>query len=208
MNFGTAQLTPQRRAPAGPLLASVDGQVARLSDEEVVFHDPRSGENHVMTLDVLAAMDASRRFLTLEEHANRIAQRIPALKDKQHAIGKVFEFLQNRGLVVEAGAMLKQLQAEPRPVTAPAGLVIRTCDRPRELARLAESGQGDITEERRHENGGRIQTQLVRVGENRLRLITTARLGGRSLRTEVVLRETNDGPFIPLSWQRLPSREQ
>ncbi|MEM9532916.1 MAG: hypothetical protein AAGA23_18490 [Pseudomonadota bacterium] len=139
MNFGTAQLTPQRRAPAGPLLASVDGQVARLSDEEVVFHDPRSGENHVMTLDVLAAMDASRRFLTLEEHTQRIAQRIPALKDKQHAIGKVFEFLQNRGLVVEAGAMLEQLQAEPRSVAAPAGLVIRTCDRPQELARLAES---------------------------------------------------------------------
>ena len=74
------------------------------------------------------------------------------------------------------------------------------------LARLtAETGGGDVTDDRQNENGGRVQTQLVRVGENRLRLITTARLGGRSLRTEVVLRETHDGRVIPLSWQRLPS---
>lgn len=73
------------------------------------------------------------------------------------------------------------------------------------LARLAANPWGpDVTAERRFDNGGRVQTQLVRVGENRARLITTAHLGGRRLRTEVVLHE-NDGRFTPLAWKRLPS---
>lgn len=72
------------------------------------------------------------------------------------------------------------------------------------LARLAANPWGqDVTAERRFDNGGRVQTQLVRVGENRARLVTTARIGARVLRTEVVLRE-NDGRFVPLAWQRLP----
>ncbi len=138
LDFGTADLTPRRAE--GPLLASVDGQAARLSAEEVVFHDPHTGENHVMTLDVLAAMDASRRFQPLQQHVATVVQRLPALAGKEHAVEKVFEFLRGRGLVVEAGQMLDQLQAStPESLDDPAGLVIRTCDRPAELARLAAS---------------------------------------------------------------------
>ncbi|MEM6572822.1 MAG: hypothetical protein AAF736_01030 [Pseudomonadota bacterium] len=138
LDFGTADLTPKR--VEGPLLASVSGQAARLSAEEVVFHDPHTGENHVMTLDVLAAMDASRRFQPLEQHVATVIQRLPALKGKGHAVEKVFEFLRGRGLVVEAEEMLTRLKAStPEPQDDPAGLVIRTCDRPTELARLAAS---------------------------------------------------------------------
>lgn len=142
MDFGTATLSPgkQPAAKSGPLLASVDGQVARLSQDEVVFHDPRSGENHVMTMDVLAAMDASRQFQPLELHVATIMKRLPALQGKSHAVEKVFEFLRSRGLVVDAQDMLGKLrQGETQPAEEPAGLVIRTCDRPSELARLVDS---------------------------------------------------------------------
>ncbi len=138
MDFGTATLSPG--TSDGPLVASVDGQVARLSAEEVVFHDPRSGDNHVMTMDVLAAMDASRQFQPLDSHVAGITQRLPALKGKSHAVEKVFDFLRSRSLVVDADHMLAKLQATPsEPLADPAGLVIRTCDRPAELGRLASS---------------------------------------------------------------------
>lgn len=76
------------------------------------------------------------------------------------------------------------------------------------LARLAANPHGqDVTAERQFANGGRVSTQLVRVGETRVRLITTARIGGRTLRTEVVLRESGER-FIPLSWQRLPTESR
>lgn len=73
------------------------------------------------------------------------------------------------------------------------------------LAELAADPYGrEITPERRFENGAVVRSQLVRVGENRARLITTAHLGGRTLRTEIVLRESGER-FVPLSWQRLPA---
>ncbi|MFK7955822.1 MAG: hypothetical protein AB8B96_06985 [Lysobacterales bacterium] len=138
MDFGT--VSPTSVKSDGPLVASVDGQVARLSAEEIVFHDPRSGENHVMTMDVLAAMDASRQFQPMGRHVEAITQRIPALKGKSHAVEKVFEFLRSRSLVVDADQMLDKLRSAPsQDLTEPAGMVIRTCDRPAELEKLAKS---------------------------------------------------------------------
>ena len=143
-DFGTTQLTRGKTAGAGqndgPLVASVEGQVAQLSAEECVFLDRATGQSHVMTLDVLTAMDASRRFLTVQEHTANVEQRVPALKGKGHAIEKVFGFLRERGLLVEAAEMVGKLAQTPsRDLESPRTLVIRTCDRPAQLQRLAAS---------------------------------------------------------------------
>lgn len=120
--------------------ASVDGLVAALTEEECIFQHAGTGETHVMTMDVLAAMDSCRRFRTLDEHVVAVADKLPALKDKRQAIAQVLGFLIQRGLMVSDREQLEQVGAlKPRRLPPPPALAIRTCDRPARLAGLLDS---------------------------------------------------------------------
>ena len=55
-----APATP-RVDPNAPLFASEDGVVASLSNNECIFQVRRSGETHVMTYQVLQALDQTRQ---------------------------------------------------------------------------------------------------------------------------------------------------
>ena len=55
--------------PNAPAFASEDGLVASLSSQECVFQMRRTGDTHVMTFQVLQAMDQCREFRSLDEHA-------------------------------------------------------------------------------------------------------------------------------------------
>ncbi|MDJ0655299.1 MAG: hypothetical protein QNJ40_14140 [Xanthomonadales bacterium] len=142
LDFGTTVVGGATKADEGPLYASIDGLVAPLSNQECVFQEPDTGEVHVMTLDVLTAMDASRQFLPLAQHTRLIEEKLPALRGKSHAIEKVLNFLIQRNLMVSADQMAAQLRADSGvEAEAPAALVVRTCNRPAELKRLADSLQ-------------------------------------------------------------------
>jgi len=139
-NFG--EQTISQGKPQDPTLyASVSGTVQQLSREELVFLEHHSGENHIMTLQVLQAMGLTQQFKPMHEHIQTIEQNIAELRGQTQAIEKVLGFLQNKSLIISEQQWLERLSEghdQARQV-ANAGVVIRTCQRPDNLQRLLES---------------------------------------------------------------------
>jgi hypothetical protein len=126
--------------PDAPRYASQDGLVASLSNNECVFQVKRSAETHVMTYQVLQAMDQCREFRTLDEHAARIMTTLPALGAQREGVRRVLDNLVERELLVGDGAWLQRLVSAPARESAPLRAVfIRACDRPDQLERLLGS---------------------------------------------------------------------
>lgn len=126
--------------PNAPLFASEDGVVASLSNSECLFQVKRSGATHVMTFQVLQALDQSREFRTLDEHAARIMATIPGLATQREDVTRVLDGLASRGLLVSDRAFLARvasgIEREPAPLRA---VFIRACDRPDQLSHLLTS---------------------------------------------------------------------
>lgn len=137
IDFGNAlPLTP---AADAPLYASVAGVALALGPDECVFRPADSSERHVMTMDVLATLDASRHFRTLDEHARDVALRIRTVAGREDAARAMLEQLVRRGLLVSADDFIDRLAHAPATRKTPApfrGVAIRTADRPEPLARL------------------------------------------------------------------------
>jgi hypothetical protein len=154
-DFGNA-VRPAAPPADAPLHASIDGIAFALGAEECVFR-PRGGdEPHVMTLDVLAALAATRSFRTLDEHVREVAAQLPQLAGRHDVIRAVLGNLVDRGLLASADGLLDRLAALTRKAPVPApfrGIVIRTCDRPARLAALLESL---AINESRHRGGHRL----------------------------------------------------
>ena len=144
---------PLKLDPNAPLFASEDGLVASLSSQECIFQMKRSGETHVMTFQVLQALDQCREFRSLDEHSARIESTISGMAGKREDIKRVLESLIQRGLLISDTGFIERLTRVP--ARAPAelrGIFIRACDRPQQLGRLLKS----LTEyERRHRAGRR-----------------------------------------------------
>jgi len=134
--------------PNAPVFASEDGRVASLSSQECIFLVKRNGEPHVMTFQVLKALDLCREFRTLDEHAARIQSTIAGLSAKRDDIRRVLDGLVQRQLLLSDTTFIERLRAAPARSPAPLrGVFIRACDRPDQLANLLRS----LTEyERRH----------------------------------------------------------
>ena len=145
INYGNVGATPapapaSRIDPDAPLYASEDGVVASLSSSECIFQVKRSGETHVMTFQVLQALDQSREFRTLDEHTARILATIPGLQTQRDGIARVLDGLTQRGLLVSDRDFLQRVAStsvrEPAPLRA---VFIRACDRPDQLGHLLDS---------------------------------------------------------------------
>lgn len=154
IDFGNA-LPPQAPPADAPLHASIDGVAFPLGGDECVFRPRGGGEPHVMTLDVLTALDATRAFRTLDEHIHAVAARLPQLAGRTEAVRPVLQNLTARGLLAGDAEFLARLDigstsAPPAPFRA---IVIRTCDRPARLAALLETL---ATSEARHRGGHRL----------------------------------------------------
>lgn len=135
LNWSTTAAITDRR-----LFATVQGAVLPLGNDEALFQETVSGRGHVMTLQVLQALDLCRSFQTLDRHVGVICQQIEALRGQQTAVRKVLESLANREVLIEADAFVKQLASQPVPDPAPLGaVIIRTCNRPVSLQRCLAS---------------------------------------------------------------------
>jgi hypothetical protein len=142
INYGnvSAGATPLRADPSAPLFASEDGVVASLSNSECIFQTRRSGDAHVMTYQVLQALDQCREFRPLDEHVARIQTTIPGLQAQRDNVRRVLESLGNRGLLVSDAEFLQRISAPATPAPPPPRAVfIRACDRPDQLERLLKS---------------------------------------------------------------------
>lgn len=142
IDYGSLSAAPtsQRLDPDAPLYASEDGVVASLSNNECIFQVRRSGETHVMTFQVLQALDQSREFRTLDEHTARILATIPGLQAQRENVARVLEGLTSRGLLVSDREFLQRVTtASPRQPAELRAVFIRACDRPDQLGRLLAS---------------------------------------------------------------------
>jgi hypothetical protein len=141
INYGAGTVGAQPRIdPGAPLYASEDGVVASLSNSECIFQVKRSGETHVMTFQVLQALDQSREFRTLDEHVARIMATIPGLAAQREGVVRVLESLTRRGLLVSDSEFLQRVtnagSAAPEPLRA---VFIRACERPDRVELLLAS---------------------------------------------------------------------
>lgn len=142
INYGSLVVapTPPRIDPAAPLYASEDGVVASLSNNECIFQVKRSGETHVMTFQVLQALDQSREFRSLDEHVERIAATVSGLQSQRENIARVLDSLTARGLLVSDRDFLARVSTaaptDPAPLRA---VFIRACERPAQLEHLLAS---------------------------------------------------------------------
>jgi len=122
------------------MYASEDGRVASLSSQECIFFVKYSGAAHVMTLQVLQALDQCREFRTLHDHAARIESTVPGLAGKGEDIRRVLDGLVQRKLLVRDADFIARfhnaVEREPPPLRA---VFIRACDRPARLACLLDS---------------------------------------------------------------------
>lgn len=100
------------------LLAAVDGSAYPLSDEECIFRSRLDGEKHVMTMDVLLAMDTCSRFRTFEDHVKSVTRRQGKLQGQEAAVRQVLDSAVGRGLFVSAREWLARGN---RGAPAPAG---------------------------------------------------------------------------------------
>jgi hypothetical protein len=135
--------TPPSISPTpsdAPLYAAEDGLVASLSSQECVFKLKRTGAAHVMTFQVLQAMDLCREFRTLDEHVSRIQATIAGLAGKREEVRRVLDSLIARGLLRRDTDFIAALQRAPMRDPAPLRAVfLRACDRPPQLAQLLRS---------------------------------------------------------------------
>lgn len=139
--------------PGAALYASEDGRVASLSSEECIFVVKRTGAPHVMTVQVLQALDLCREFRSLDEHALRIEAAVAGLTGKRDSVRRVLEGLVQRKLLLGGDDFIAHVQSASRRASPPLRAVfIRACDRPDRLAHLLSS-LADY--ERRHGAGRR-----------------------------------------------------
>lgn len=142
IDFGRITIGPPpvpKPDPAAPLFAAVDGRVASLSNSECIFQARDGGELHVMTHQVLQALDQCREFRPLDEHVARVAGVIPGLTGQGDAVRRVLTGLIERGLLRSDGEFIAAMrQSQARAPTPFRAHVIRACDRPAQLRSLLD----------------------------------------------------------------------
>jgi hypothetical protein len=140
-NYGAqpAPPVPLRIDPSAPLFASEDGMVASLSSHECIFVAKRTGEPHVMTFQVLQALDQCREFRTLDEHIARIQSTISGLTGKRDEIKRVLDSLAQRELLVSDQQFFERVRSAPATPPKMRAVFIRACDRPAQIEQLLRS---------------------------------------------------------------------
>lgn len=138
-----AKPVTSRWDPRAPIFASRNGRVAALSSQECAFLVKGDDTPHVMTMQVLQALDQCREFRTLDDHVVRVEANVPGLAGKSSDIRRVLEGLVQRQLLLRDEDFLNRLRSTSRIDAPPLrAIFIRACDRPDRLANLLASLTG------------------------------------------------------------------
>ncbi len=152
--FRTTHLAPLAADdPNERLYASEEGRAAPLSAEEYLFVVKNTGAPHILTVQVLQALDACREFRRLDEHVARIEATVQGLSGKHDDIRRVLVGLIQRKVLLGDDDFIAGLRRGQARALAPMRAVfIRACDRPDRLGHLLASL---VDYERRHRAGRR-----------------------------------------------------
>ena len=102
--------------------------------------DRASGAIHVMTVQVVQALELCRPFRAMDQHVAAVAAALPGMGAQLPAVRRVLDHLLEHGLLRESGAWIATLGREAAPVQGELGPVfVRACDRPAQLEALLES---------------------------------------------------------------------
>ncbi len=120
-----------------PLFASVMGSAADLGGGECVFRS-QDGQTHVMTHQVLQALDRCRAFLTLAEHVQSVQQILPKVPGE--GIARVLESLVSRRLLISEADFIAGLRGAASSASpARMRMIVRGGTSPVAIAPLLES---------------------------------------------------------------------
>jgi hypothetical protein len=140
IDYGSMAIGAARSPSSAPLYASIDGRVASLANDEVLFHDPATDRNHVMTTQVLQALGLCRDFQPMDQHVQRVTDSLQGLKGQESAVRRVLEGLAGRGLLITDDAFLLQFgRTAAESMAPPTAIFVRACNRPEQLRRLLQS---------------------------------------------------------------------
>lgn len=124
--------------PNATMFATVPGNVADLGNGECIFRPQHEDVPHVMTHQVLHALDRCREFRSADEHIEAIRKDTPNVPTD--GIRRVFNGLVERGLITSAEDFAAGFTESAGSTPAPSGgLFVRACDRPAQLNTLLES---------------------------------------------------------------------
>ena len=122
------------------MFAMAPGTAIGLGNDEVVFRTNYSDRTHVMTRQVLRALEQCHAFYPLEHHVRNVCQTLDSLRGQEAAVRQVLESMARRGVLIELSDYIKQLEAgRGRTPTDVGSVIIRTCNRPAALRRCLES---------------------------------------------------------------------
>ncbi len=137
-NFGQKTLA-QGVKKNDVIYASVAGVALPLSNEEVVFMDRQTGENHVMTHQVLHALSLCQQFKSLDQHVISISENLPELSSQIQAIQQVADFLINKKLLIEDKTWQSALSTESIQQKVDSSGIVVLSNNPKQLTRFLES---------------------------------------------------------------------
>lgn len=137
--MSTTQALPASNNPE-TLYAAVEGSMAGLGTDEVVFFHREAGRSHVMTRDVAHAFGLCRAFLPMTEHVDRILQALPALKGQADAVRKVLDMFVANGLMESDVQFVSRFMARADSTQAPvSGLFLCAAANPDQLGKALDA---------------------------------------------------------------------
>lgn len=112
-----------------------------LPRRRLLLKSKRTDNRVVVDTEAFQLLQLCRQFRTLEEHIAIVKQVKPALAEHRPEIAQIFNQCIERGFMISAKSLIAGLQQRGKaPYQAPLfGILVRTCDRPKQLARLMKS---------------------------------------------------------------------
>lgn len=140
-NFSQGSTVANAARQAQGLWAFDNCVVFPLPRRRLLLKSKRTEKRVVITAEVFQILQLCRQFRTLEEHVALVKKMNPALAERQAEISQIFNKFIEQGFMISAKDLVASLQYKGRAAhqTPLFGILVRTCDRPKQLARLVKS---------------------------------------------------------------------
>ena len=151
-----------------------------------LLYKTRTGQRMMVQPDLAQALQQCTAFKTLDAHAQRIVELIPALKEHPQNVKDTLETVRDKGLLESARETWERLTASADSIDTTSKscrLFVLTCDRPNALRRLMENLQDShlpsqiegvwIIDDSRDENSIAANAEIIKASRSNISAPTT-----------------------------------